>query len=72
MIYKLYRRKKRLKGKVKYSKNLPYTFNPAFRRHDDIVDVSKLTIYNQKLITNILDKKLLNQKLKENMLRIDS
>ena len=61
MNYKIYRRKKRLKGIVKYSKDEPYTFNPAYRKREDIIDVSKLTICNKDMINNILMQKYIRK-----------
>ena len=61
MNYKIYRRKKRLKGKVKFSKELPYNFNPAYRKRDDIIDVSKLNIYNKMMINNVLMQKYIRK-----------
>jgi len=57
MKFKIYRRKKKLTGKVHYSKKLPYIFNPAYRKNDEIIDISKLSIYNAKMIDNILSEK---------------
>ena len=61
MNYKLYRRKKRLKGKVTYAKKQPYVFNPAYRKNDNIIDISKLSIYNGDMINNILIKKYIRR-----------
>lgn len=61
MKYKLYRRKKRLKAKIKYSKNDPYVFNPSYHKNDNIIDISKLSIYNEKMINNILVKKYIRK-----------
>ena len=61
MKYKIYRRKKRLKGKVKYSKDLPYVFNPAYHKNDNIIDISKLSIYNKQMINNIIVKKYIRK-----------
>lgn len=57
MGYKIYRRKKRLKAKVTYSKHEPYVFNPSYHKSDEIVDISKLSLYNTKMTDNILSKK---------------
>ena len=56
MKYKIYRRKKGLKGEVTYSKDKPYIFNPAYRRSDDIIDINKFVLYNPKMIDNVLEK----------------
>lgn len=62
MKYKIYRRKKRLKGKVKYSKDIkPYVFNPSYHKNKDIIDISKLSLYNDKMINNILIKKYIRR-----------
>ena len=61
MAYKIYRRKKKLTAKVKYSKNLPYVFNPSYHRSKDIIDISKLSIYNEKMIDNILVQKYIRR-----------
>ena len=61
MNYKIYRRKKRLKGKVKYSKDLPYVFNPSYHKNKDIIDIDKLSIYNKEMINNILIKKYIRK-----------
>ena len=57
MNYKLYRRKKKLKGKVKYSDKVPYEFNPSYHKSDEIIDISKLSLYNSWMTDNILSKK---------------
>jgi len=59
--YKLYRRKKTLKGVVSYRKQPPYVFNPAYRRAKGIIDVSKLSVYNSKMIDNILERKYIRR-----------
>lgn len=62
MKYKIYRRKKKLKGKVKYSKDItPYVFNPSYHKNKDIIDISKLSLYNDKMINNILIKKYIRK-----------
>ena len=61
MKYKIYRRKKRLKGKVTYSKKEPYVFNPAYRKSDNIIDIDKLSLYNEDLTNNILVKKYIRR-----------
>lgn len=61
MSYKLYKRKKRIKGTVKYTKKKPYVFNPAYRKNDNIIDVSKLSVYNDFMINNILTKKYIRR-----------
>ena len=57
MKYKIYRRKKKMKGEVFYSNKKPYIFNPAYRRSDDIIDINKFVLYNDNMIDNILEKK---------------
>lgn len=57
MKFKIYRRKKKLTGIVSYSKKAPYIFNPSYRKNDEIIDISKLSIYNSKMIDNILSQK---------------
>ena len=59
--YKLYRRKKSLKGVVHYRKQPPYIFNPAYRRSPDIIDVSKLSLFNGKMIDNVLERKYIRR-----------
>ena len=61
MNYKIYRRKKKIIGKVKYSQNLPYVFNPSYHKNDSIIDINKLSIYNQRMINNILVKKYIRK-----------
>lgn len=61
MRYKIYRRKKRLKCKVHFSKNVPYVFNPAYRKNDQIIDINQLSIYNKKMINNVLIKKYIRK-----------
>ena len=61
MSYKIYRRKKRLKGVVTYSKRPPYVFNPAYRKSDKYIDISKLSIYNSQMINSILVKKYIRK-----------
>lgn len=57
MNYKIYRRKKKIKGIVKYTKDLPYVFNPSYHKSDSIIDINKLSIYNKMMINNVLVKK---------------
>lgn len=61
MKYKIYRRKKRLKGVVTYSKKEPYVFNPAYRKSDKIIDIDKLSLYNSDMTNNILVKKYIKR-----------
>ena len=61
MKYKVYHRKKKLTGKVKYSKELPYVFNPSYHKNDKIIDISKLSIYNKNMINNIIVKKYIRK-----------
>ena len=61
MKYKIYRRKKGLKGEVTYSNDKPYVFNPAYRRSDDIIDINKFVLYNSQMIDNVLEKKYIRR-----------
>jgi len=61
MKFKIYRRTKKLSGTIHYSKKAPYVFNPAYRKNDEIIDISKLSIYNGKMIDNILSQKYLRK-----------
>lgn len=61
MNYKIYRRKKKMIGKVKYSSDLPYVFNPSYHKSDSIIDINKLSIYNKNMINNILVKKYIRK-----------
>ena len=61
MKYKLYKKKKGLKGTVTYSKQKPYIFNPAYRKNKKIIDINKLVIYNSKMIDNILQQKYIRR-----------
>lgn len=61
MIYKLYRRKKRMKATIYHTSANFYSFNPAFRKNDKIIDINKLTIYNSKMINNVLSKKYIRR-----------
>lgn len=57
MTYKIYKTKKKMTGKVSYSTQKPYVFNPAYRRSDDIIDINRFVLYDSKMIDNILEKK---------------
>jgi hypothetical protein len=61
MKYKIYRRKKRLNGNVKYSKDLPYVFNPSYHKSENIIDISKLSIFNKDMINNIIEQKYIRK-----------
>ena len=61
MKYKIYRRKKKISGKVKYSEKLPYIFNPSYHKNENMIDISKLSIYNDNMINNILVKKYIRK-----------
>jgi len=61
MKYKIYRRKKKLKGKVTYQKREPYVFNPSYHKRKDVIDVSKLSIYNKDMTNNILSAKYIRR-----------
>lgn len=62
MSYKIYRRKKKLNGKVKYAKDKnPYVFNPSYHKNDNYIDISKLSLYNQTMINNVLVKKYIRK-----------
>ena len=61
MKYKIYRRKKKLKGKVTYQKRDPYVFNPSYHKREDVIDVSKLSIYNKDMTNNILSAKYIRR-----------
>lgn len=62
MKYKVYRHKKRLKGKIKYSKDIaPYVFNPSYHKNNNIIDISKLSIYKKEMINNIIIKKYIRK-----------
>lgn len=61
MKYKIYRRKKKMNGKVFYSKQKPYIFNPAYRRNKNIIDINRFVLYNSKMIDNILEKKYIRR-----------
>ena len=61
MKYKIYHRKKSLKGIVTYSNQKPYIFNPAYRRSDDIIDINKFVLYNSDMIDNVLEKKYIRR-----------
>ena len=61
MKFKIYRRKKKMNAIVHFSKKSPYVFNPAYRKNDEMIDISKLSIYNAKMIDNILSHKYLRK-----------
>ena len=61
MKYKIYRRRKKTTGKVKYSNELPFSFNPSYHKNENIIDISKLSIYNKQMINNILVKKYIRK-----------
>ena len=65
MKYKIYRRKKKTTGKVKYSNELPFSFNPSYHKNENIIDISKLSIDEISKKDFFLKQKLQNSIEKE-------